>query len=230
VKIRSTHRPLVVSLTNVSSIPWAHLHLLARVHRHPLTRTIEPLSGEPCGTLIRRSGSPSCDTRRAFNYGMMDIVACQFVNYSRRCYRRCSTLLPTDRAIFGERISFAFDLLALALRLPSLSRRYPLSTCRQLTRALYEAFFNLFGHVIGSDPMTHLGEMYIGKASCEISSQLRTRLYIPTYNRIRLADILPFARPSRITCLRLIRHSARYAREKRPAIRYQFAASPFLVS
>jgi len=105
VEIRSTHRPLVVSLTNVSSIPWAHLHLLARVHRHPLTRTIEPLSGEPCGTLIRRSGSPSCDTRRAFNYGMMDIVACQFVNYSRRCYRRCSTLLPTDRAIFGERIS-----------------------------------------------------------------------------------------------------------------------------
>lgn len=78
------HSPLVVSLTNVWSIPWARLHLSAWVHRHPLTRAIEPLSGEPCGTLIRRSGSPSsCDTRAAFNYGMTDIVACQFVNYSR---------------------------------------------------------------------------------------------------------------------------------------------------
>jgi len=87
--------------------------------------------------------------------------------------------------------------------------------------------FQFISYVIGSDSMTLvLAAMYVGEAS-DISSA-PPYVYIYPYNCIRLADILRFACLSRITCLRLIRHSARYSRNDR--LSDQFAASPFLVS
>jgi len=88
VEIRSTHR-LVVSLTNVPERPsgispppspfspgLGSPSSLNSRYRATLEQALRNVNPEERVTLVR-------DTRRAFNYGMTNIVACQFVNYLR---------------------------------------------------------------------------------------------------------------------------------------------------
>lgn len=98
VEIRSTHR-LVVSLTNVPERPsgispptppappgLGSPSSLNSRYRATLGWALRNVNPEERVTLVR-------DTRRAFNYGMTNIVARQFVNYLRYVLsRNCWTL------------------------------------------------------------------------------------------------------------------------------------------